>query len=221
MAKKHREALTQDQLRILASFRKQPFSRLLFKDIKKLSKTHSNNMVQKALAKFKQLRLVTQETMGDVTAYQLNFANDITLLYLALIDQQEIRKNEALFRVLRMSAEHVDKYTEFYIMLVFGSYAKGTATEKSDVDVAVIVETDETKGNMKPPLSSARRKSLPPADFQVFSRTEFLEMLTIDEENVGKEIVRDNFIYYGAAAYYKLLSKVLHETPRRAIFGTV
>jgi predicted nucleotidyltransferase len=220
MVKTRKEALTQDQLRILATFRKQPFGRLLFKDIKKLSKTRSNNMVQKVLVKFKQLQLVTQETVGDVTAYHLNLSNDITLLYLALIDDQEIRKNEALFRVLRMSAEHMDKYTEFYIMLVFGSYAKGMATEKSDVDVAVIVETEEAKGNVKPALNTARRKSLPPVDFQVFSRTEFLEMLTIDEENVGKEIVRDNFIYYGAAAYYKLLRKVLHETPRHAIFGT-
>ncbi len=220
MVKTRKEALTQDQLGILATFRKQPFGRLLFKDIKKLSKTRSNNMVQKVLVKFKQLQLVTQETVGDVTAYHLNLSNDITLLYLALIGQQEIRKNEALFRVLRMSAEHVDKYTEFYIMLVFGSYAKGMATEKSDVDVAVIVETEEAKGNVKPVLNTARRKSLPPVDFQVFSRTEFLEMLTIDEENVGKEIVRDNFIYYGTAAYFKLINKVLHETPRHAIFGT-
>lgn len=220
MAEKHREALTQDQLRILATFRKQPFGRLLFRDIQRLSNTRSNNKIQTALAKFKQLQLVAQETLGDVTAYQFNFANDITLIYLALIDQQEIRKNEVVFRVLRMTAEHVDKHTEFYIMLLFGSYAKGTPKEQSDVDVAVIVETEEAKGNVKPPLSSARRKSLPPVDFQVFSRNEFLEMLTNGEENVGKEIVRNNIIYYGAEAYYKLLSKVLNETPRQAIFGT-
>ena len=220
MAKKFREALTQDQLRILATFRKQPFGRLLFKDIQRLSNTRSNNMIQKALTKFKQLQLITQENVGDVTAYQLNFANDITLIYLALIDQQEIRKNEAVFRVLQMTAQHVNKHTEFYIMLIFGSYAKGTATEQSDIDVAVIVETEEAKGNVKPALNTARRKALPPADFQAFSRSEFLEMLTNGEENVGKEIVRNSFIYYGAEAYYKILSKVLNETPHQAIFGT-
>ncbi len=214
------DILTAAQLHILAAFRKKLFSKLTFKDLKELAKTHSHSRLQNALSKFQKLQLTTKESVGDVTSYQLNLANNTTVVYLTLIDQQEIRKNDLLFRLLSQTTGQVEKQTEFFTVLVFGSYAKGQATASSDVDIAIIVENDRTKQNVNPELGIAKRKSLPPADFQVFTRQEFIDMLRIEEENVGKEIARNNFIYYGAESFFKLINKVLNETARQTLFGT-
>ncbi len=140
--------------------------------------------------------------------------------YLAIIDQRELRKNDAIFHILQQTTLQLEKQTEFYILLVFGSHATGKATASSDVDIAIIIENDDVKKNVSPELQIIRRKSLPPADFQIFTRAEFLEMLQIEEENVGKEIVRKNLIFHGAESYFKLINKVPNETNRKTIFGT-
>ena len=217
---KNDEMLTAAQLNILAVFRKALFRRLTFKDLKNLARTHSHSRLQNALFKFQHLQLITKEVFGDVTTYQLNLANNEALAYLALIDQGQIRKKEAVFRLLKQTTAQLEKQTEFLILLVFGSHAKGQATAKSDVDVAVIIENEQAKQTIKPELEIVKRKSLLHADFQAFTRSEFLEMLKIEEENVGKEIVRNNFIYCGSESFFKLIMKVYNETSRQTIFGT-
>jgi predicted nucleotidyltransferase len=214
------EALTPAQLHILAAFRKQPAKSLTFKQLKELTGTKSHSLLQTTISKFCSLQFIEAEKVADVTSYRLKFTNNSVLDYLAIIDQQQLRKNDAVFHILKQTALQLEKRTEFYILLVFGSHATGKATANSDVDLAVIVENDDVKKNVWPELQIIRRKSLSPADFQIFTRAEFLEMLQIEEENVGKEIARKNLIFQGAESYFKMINKVLDETNRKTLFGT-
>ena len=203
--------LTKEQMNILGVFHSNIFAELTFKQIKEQSKQKSNNIVQIALKEFQKQNLIKTKTTGDVTAYSLNLDNNLTISYLNLVNQGEISKKKFPKEVLAEIQKRVFKQTEFFILIVFGSYANGKATKKSDLDIAVIVETEKTKNEITPFLETIKRREIKPIDYHIFIRGEFLEMLKADFENVGKQIYKNNLIYYGYIEYCNLIRRTKNE----------
>ncbi|MBI5398640.1 nucleotidyltransferase domain-containing protein, partial [Candidatus Woesearchaeota archaeon] len=83
--------------------------------------------------------------------------------------------------------------------------AKNKATEKSDLDLAVIVESGQNKKEIAPLLETVKRREIKPIDYHIFTISEFLEMLKADIENVGKQIYKNRIIYYGFIGYCNLI----------------
>ena len=76
------------------------------------------------------------------------------------------------------------------IVLLFGSYAKGRQTEKSDIDILVI----NKKGDKSLSFSTFEllyKKKINPI---FVTRKEFKNMLRDKEENVGKQALKDHVI---------------------------
>ncbi|MBI4983717.1 nucleotidyltransferase domain-containing protein [Candidatus Woesearchaeota archaeon] len=197
--------LTKQQQVILGVFKKDLFASLTFKQIKEESKQKSNNIVQISLKKFKEHNLVKTKVTGDVTTYSLNLDNNVTLSYLNLINDLELQKRKFPKEILSEIRKRISKQTNFFILIVFGSYAKNKATEKSDLDIAVIVESEPTKKEITPILETVKRREIKPIDYHIFTRSEFLDMLKADYENVGKQIYTNNLIYYGFIEYCNLI----------------
>ena len=199
--------LTKEQLNILSVFKKDVFTSLTFKQIKQQSRQKSNNIVQIALKEFQKQDIVKTKETGDVTAYSLNLNNNLTLSYLNLINESEIGKNKIPTNILDNIQNRIFKHTEFFILIVFGSYAKNEATKKSDLDIALIVESEQTKKEITPFLETIKRRDVIPIDYHIFTRIEFLEMLQADSENVGKQIFKSNVIYYGYIPYCNMINR--------------
>lgn len=197
--------LTKQQLRILGVFQKDLFASLTFKQIKEESRQKSNNIVQIALKQFKEQDLVNTNVTGNVTTYSLNLNNNTTLSYLNLINDSEIQKRRFPKEILSEIQKRILKQTNFFILILFGSYAKNKATEKSDLDIVVIVESEQTKKEIAPFLETVKRREIKPIDYHVFTRSEFLEMLGAEPENVGKQIYKNNLVYYGFIEYCHLI----------------
>ena len=203
--------LTKQQLTILGVFKKDLFASLTFKQIKEESKQKSNNIVQIALKKFKEQDLVKTKATGDVTTYSLNLDDNLTLSYLNLIHETEISKKKFPKEILLDIQKKISKSTNFFILIIFGSYAKNKATEKSDLDIAVIVESDPTKKEIIPLIETVKRREIKPIDYHIFTRNEFLEMLKAETENVGKQIYKNSIIYHGFIEYCDLIRGKKHE----------
>lgn len=197
--------LTKEQLNILSVFKKDIFTNLTFKQIKQQSRQKSNNIVQIALKEFQKQNIVKTKETGDVTTYNLNLNNNLTLSYLNLINESEINKSKIPKNILYDIQNRIFKHTEFFILIVFGSYAKNKATKKSDLDIALIVESENTKKNIAPFLETIKRREVIPIDYHIFTRVEFLEMLQADSENVGKQIFKSKIVYYGCIPYCNLI----------------
>ena len=204
--------LTKNQIKILKVFKEDLFKELTFKDIKLKSRQKSNNIPLLALNEFKKLNLVTSKKTADVTTYSLNLNNNLTLAYLNLINEIDVLNNKVIHKkIINELQERISKYTDYFTLIVFGSYAKGTQTKKSDLDIALIVDNEETKKEITPFIETIKRRELIKIDYYVFTEKEFLEMLTNEEQNVGKEIYRANLIYYGLIEYYMLVKRTRHE----------
>ncbi|MFH1053641.1 MAG: nucleotidyltransferase domain-containing protein [Candidatus Woesearchaeota archaeon] len=203
--------LTKQQLNIFSVFKQDIFKELTFKQIKEQSKQKSNNVTQLALEEFRKQNLVITKKVGDVNSYSLNLKNNLVYSYLNLIDESDAKSKRIPRKVLDTAQDKVSKYTPFFVILIFGSYAKGKATEKSDLDVAIIVESDKTKKEITPYLETIRRREIAKMDYHIFTSEEFLEMLKSDQENVGKQIYRENIKYYGSIYYYQLIKRLKNE----------
>ena len=199
--------LTKEQIRILSVFKKGLFASLTFRQIKEQSQQKSNNVVQIALREFQKQNLITLKMIGDVNVYSLNLNNNLTLSYLNLINELDITRRMFPKEILEEIKKNIFKKSELFILTIFGSYAKNKATKKSDLDIAVIVDSEPTKKEIAPLLETVKRRELRPIDYHIFTREEFLEMLMADYENVGKQIYKNNIIYYGYIEYCNLIRK--------------
>ena len=203
--------LTKVQMNILSVFKKDIFSSLTFRQLKEQSRQKSNNIIQIALKEFQNQKLIRTELVGDVTRYHLDLESNLTLSYLHLINESEIEKKRFPKEITAEIQKKLLKQTEFFILIVFGSYAKNKAAEKSDLDIAIIIESEQTKKEITPGLETIKRREIKPLDYHIFTRTEFLEMLRADYENLGKQVYKNSFIYYGFIEYYNLIKRQKNE----------
>lgn len=92
----------------------------------------------------------------------------------------------------------------FFILLVFGSYAKSTNDEKSDLDMLAIVQDKKQISHVKEiilEIYTKVKKSLNIVDI-----SEFKEMLRNTEKfNIGTEAKKNHILLYGAEQYYNLI----------------
>lgn len=197
--------LTKKQLEILNVFKKEPFRSLSLSELKRELRESSSSKFQRSIFNFKKEKLINIKKAGKTHIISLNYENNKLFYYLSIFGF-ESNKNIP-FEILYKIQQEILKETEFFSLVVFGSYAESKQTAKSDLDVAVIVENQEIKKRIAPRIASVKRKAFKEIHEQIFTRNEFLEMLRNEEENVGKEINRKHFVFYGLINFYKLILK--------------
>jgi len=203
--------LTKQQLNILSVFKNDLFASFTFKQIKEKSRQKSNNVVQIALKEFKKQDLVKTKLTGNITTYSLNLDNNLTVSYLNIVNNLEIQTKKFPKEIISVIQKKISKQTNFFILIVFGSYAKNKAVEKSDLDIAVIVDSEQIKKEITPFLETIKRREIKPIDYHIFTSNEFLEMLKADIENIGKQIYKNNIICYGYIEYLNLIKRKKYE----------
>lgn len=197
--------LTKKQLKIFGVFVKKPFAELTIKQVKQESKEKSNNTLASAISRFKKEEIVIEKRVGKSGLLTLNIANDLTLHYLALANNQRIDK--PVKTAIKRLKDEISGVTKFYSIVIFGSYAINNQKETSDLDIAVMVEQKEEMKYVESAINSAKLKILINIDVHVIPQKEFIEMLTNNEENLGKQIARKHLVVHNHAIFYELVKE--------------
>ncbi|MFP4524507.1 MAG: nucleotidyltransferase domain-containing protein [Candidatus Woesearchaeota archaeon] len=198
--------LTPTQLKIFGTFGKDTFKEYSFKELKRAAHATSNSLVQNATAAFIKEGLVTSRKVGTTRLYKLNHRNDKAYDYLRLHNHEKLPREA--HDSISIIQEQVDKETTFYSLVVFGSYATGTQTEESDLDVAAIIPDEKTRKNVEVALNTASNRTPLKLDHHTITAEELKKMLFTDHENLGKEIARKNLPVHNPATFYRLLVRI-------------
>lgn len=153
-----------------------------------------------------QERIFVTENIGSAKIVTINpdAPIDVLLSIEAKRKQQFLEK----YTWAKLMIDDLLRYTGeyFFILTVFGSYAKGKETLKSDLDLLVIVPAQDYISLFETALSKVYTKTK--KDITVVTKDEFVEMIKNNKFNVGTEAKKYHLLLYGAEQWYNIVKKV-------------
>ena len=197
--------ITEKQLKIFEAFAKRPFAEFTRKQIKKDAKQKSNNALALTINLLKKEEILIEKKIGKSGLLMLNMANDLTVQYITLSNNKRLDKTTKT--VIKRINQEIAAITPFYSLAIFGSYASNEQKESSDLDIAIFIETKNKQKQIEAALNSARMKTLIKIDSHIIPKKEMAEMLTNDEENLGKQIARKHLAVHNPSIFYDIIRK--------------
>ncbi len=195
---------------ITKAFLQKPWKNLSYSEVRKISGKKSKSYIYRALSHLMHGGIVDNRVVGKSFLYHLRLNTIQTQAYLGFLSQylawQETHIPNEIMEKLAAKAR---KVTPFFILIVTGSYAKKTQTKKSDLDVMIICDDSVDPKSIEAEIDFESRMSTPQVHLYVFRKKDFLEMLTNDEQNYGKEVARNNLIFFGGDTYFNILNEAI------------
>ena len=140
------------------------------------------------------------KTVGKSSLCKLNNSYYGAEIYLAENERKiDIFKNSNIKQLFREINSKIE--TSFYVLLLFGSYAKGTQTKSSDIDLLFICNEknfEEKKIFNIISLLPLKTHTL------TFTEEEFIRMKDSKKPNVVQEATTNYIILCGIEAYYNI-----------------
>jgi len=166
------------------------------------------SQVQKAVKRLEKIRILSVKKLGAKTSScMLNFstADADMLAYACLYAKRSFLEKNLKIKVISSEIEKKAR-GELYIMLVFGSYAKGNAAKSSDIDLCFIVQDERSVETFKSKIKSVVSRFSYRIHIHVFAAEWFYAMLK-EKDSVGREILKASVVLHGADTYYNLVKK--------------
>lgn len=131
-----------------------------------------------------------------------------------LIFEAEYRRREELLKNknLKVLYDKLNSIILPFIALIFGSYAKKSSNQYSDIDLMLIYNKNRDVQNKITDVNIERNISLLPLDIHpvTFTYEEFFKMAKNKDFNVVEEAMEKNIILIGIEEYYRLINNVKH-----------
>ncbi len=143
--------------------------------------------------------VVKSEVVGKSKLCSIGQENFSLQIYTAEDERRsEILRNKDINQLLKHVLYKVK--TSFFILLLFGSYAKRTQTKNSDIDLIFVFKESGWDDKIHEILSLVPLKTQP----LVFTEEEFVRMKDSKELNIIKEAFRKYIILYNIEGFYRL-----------------
>ncbi len=194
--------LTSCQQKIMDLLLPGSYSHYSIREISKRIKI-SYALVHVSILQLKDKGLIKMTPTGRSQLCALNLSADPQVLAIAAMEkaQQYLKKAKFSFVIDDLK----EKLSEFmYIMILFGSQAKGTATVKSDIDLLFAVQHEQDIETFKKKVNSILSSTAIKFDVEVVTTAWLLQMFN-EKNSVGREILDHSIILQGAEQYYTLV----------------
>jgi len=160
------------------------------------------------------MRLVRQgyiiaEKRRPVTYCRLSLKGNSTLL--AYIEGIRASRFLARHRDIGIIVKDVlDKIASpFFTMIIFGSYVKGAASKRSDIDVLFVIPDRKLENEISSAVGSVERISPIGIHEATLTNEDFIGLLRERKPNVAWEAIDSRIVPYGAQPLFKMLEEVM------------
>ncbi len=197
--------LTPTQLKILAYLIDNRDEHLGVRELaRKISTVYY--LVHRNIQQLKKEKIINLERAGKTDLISLNRQIDSAYL----IEAENFKKEHFYqkYPYLKITFKKIiaQMKSSFFILLVFGSYAKNQPREDSDLDLLVIVSHQKQVELMERVISSIARTSTFKIHETIITERAFVSLLQKKELNVVNEAKEKHILIYGSENYYKLVS---------------
>ena len=128
------------------------------------------------------------------------------------IAEEFLKKRDKIFFIVEKLLSELPQKTDFNLLsvILFGSLVKGTDLKKSDIDLFILVPSKERYDEAVDMECVALSKGFGIEINPIVSEpTNLLTMLKDKEHNVGKEILKNKIILFGAEKFWELIFEVI------------
>ena len=192
------------EIAIMELFVADPRKRYSIRDISKtIGKQYApvHTAVQRLIKK----RALKKQRIGHTDYCSIDLHGDASIFCFAEAwrAKQFIRKNKIAGMIIEEVLEKLKAH--FYVLVLFGSYAKGKQTEKSDIDLLLIADNNSRAEELERTLKSVSRLSKKPLHVTSMNFKDFIDMASDKETNVVNQAICNHIIFSGYEEYYKML----------------
>lgn len=157
---------------------------------------YSYEPVYRTLQELTKKKIISVKKFGKTLVYKLDFKKTGSklafYLYATRRASEFSRKYPSIFAAIsEIPEDNLD------ILAIFGSYAKGTQTEKSDVDVICVTSENELVSKIRA-LKHAYNKNFSPV---ILSKIEFAK-IKIENKEFWQDLVKYGIIFKGCELFY-------------------
>lgn len=189
---------TRTSWKILFILGEAPGKAISRKDIQRFTKTGNKSLV-KFLLILEKFDMIIMNRIGKIFYYKLNMANPFVEHILEIIYSEKKNLNNIDLFVMNMLREFSYEMTNINLdnifkIILFGSYAKRTYSDSSDIDLAIILKKknpgdDLLITEMTGRISERFRKNI---QLHYFTSEEFDEQKK--KEGLAREIFKDGIV---------------------------
>jgi len=186
---------------------------LLAKDIKKeftINEIAKNlgehySFVHRIVNRLSKDKIITKNIIGKSWACSLNLELEKTIILIKLseIESKEkfYEKNKTLKLILNDFTDSITQISRNITVILFGSYAKNTATEKSDIDILVISQGEIELDKITKEIYAKYGKEINPI---LMDSNEFKNQ---KDKPIIKDVIKDHYILYGVEKFVNMVFK--------------
>ena len=163
------------------------------------------SFVHRTVNKLIKDNVITKEKAGKSYLCSINLEAEKTI---ALVNLSEIEKKNDLYnsnKELKIILEDFVKMTESIVnpisIVLFGSYAKGTATKESDIDILLISRIKVGIDKITKEIYAKYGKEINPV---MMTSEDFKRQ---KDKVIIKEIIKDHYVLYGVEKFVNLVFK--------------
>lgn len=176
---------------------------------KAIGKEKSYKNVREGIKELVKDKIIAIEAIGPYMLCSLDVDEQKTVEYISFIENSKkyaiFKKAPVVEEIINRLVSQIKLHTVFFSMLLFGSYAKGTSHEKSDIDLIIITEKKH-HANVNKEIASLQSIYTKKINAFVIIKEDYEKMLLSKEEiNIGKESLNDHILLYGSESYYQIV----------------
>lgn len=188
--------IPKEQLKLLETWRNDIFGELSISEIMGLSKKKTKPWVFNALKELTKCNLLIAKRKANINLYRLNLDNPLLIQTLQYLEAQ----NYLDFPYLKIIMGLIGRIPiKNYCLLIFD--------EKRGLNFCFLIEDKETEKRIRPYVKEIiSNYSLRISEYYI-NFDDFIRMLLVEEENIGKQIFRERKLFLNADIYYGLVKE--------------
>ncbi len=199
-----------EESKIAATFLEKPWKGLTYLEIQKISGKKSKSYIYRTLSHLMNDNIIDTSQIGNSLLYNPKLYSLQVQSYFGLVSESVAWESSHIpTDIIERLAEKIRKITSFFIFIITGSYAKRKEKKRSDLDVVILCDNSVNPQEVMAEIKLESNLSIPKVHPYVFTRKQFLKMLTNKEFNYGKEVARNNVIFYGGNIYFNILNEAI------------
>ncbi len=150
--------------------------------------------------------IISIEKMGPSSICSLNIEKDVPLYtYIESLRKDSFQLKHKSIKVILHELRRIS--TQYYTLLVFGSYASGKEKRKSDLDLLFVIPDRLSAVKFEREVKSLLHSLSYKLDINVITENSLMEMKNATELNIVNEVIKNHIILRGAEQYFHLLGK--------------